>query len=262
KHAMNRLLQGDVGSGKTVVAIAAILLAVEAGYQAAFMAPTQILAEQHYAVLRQWLEPLGVRLSIRTAARQEESGPLPLFTANEALESAGGSPDEQPDVRHSKRNLPHFERPWSKYAITFTTRGHKTLSPAARQVVLDCVLYWSERRYQLFAACVMPNHVHMLIEPALKVSDADERFYSLSEILHTIKSFTAHEIAKIDKRKGPVWETESFDRLIRSESDLQEKFEYITRNPRDAGAADAGHDYPWMWYSGIENSKSFAASRR
>ena len=50
KHPMNRLLQGDVGSGKTVVAIAAMLLAVEAGFQAALMAPTQILAEQHYAV--------------------------------------------------------------------------------------------------------------------------------------------------------------------------------------------------------------------
>jgi ATP-dependent DNA helicase RecG len=73
KFPMNRLLQGDVGSGKTVVAIAAILLAVEGGYQAAFMAPTQILAEQHYAVLRHWLEPLGVKLSIRTATRQEES---------------------------------------------------------------------------------------------------------------------------------------------------------------------------------------------
>src|SRR5262245_12570117 len=73
KFPMNRLLQGDVGSGKTVVAIAAILLAVEAGYQAAFMAPTQILAEQHYAVLRRWLEPLGVKLSMRTGARQEES---------------------------------------------------------------------------------------------------------------------------------------------------------------------------------------------
>ena len=58
---MNRLLQGDVGSGKTVVAIAAMLLAVEAGFQAALMAPTQILAEQHYAVLRRWLEPLGVQ---------------------------------------------------------------------------------------------------------------------------------------------------------------------------------------------------------
>ncbi len=74
---MNRLLQGDVGSGKTVVAIAAILLAVEAGYQAAFMAPTQVLAEQHYAVLHRWLEPLGIRLSIRTASRQEENF-LPL----------------------------------------------------------------------------------------------------------------------------------------------------------------------------------------
>jgi ATP-dependent DNA helicase RecG len=76
---MNRLLQGDVGSGKTVVAIAAMLLAVEAGFQSALMAPTQILAEQHYAVLCRWLEPLGVRLALRTGARQEESGALPLF---------------------------------------------------------------------------------------------------------------------------------------------------------------------------------------
>ena len=73
RHPMSRLLQGDVGSGKTVVAIAAMLLAVEAEYQAAFMAPTQILAEQHYAVLRRWLEPLGVRMALRTAARQEET---------------------------------------------------------------------------------------------------------------------------------------------------------------------------------------------
>ncbi|PYK64228.1 MAG: ATP-dependent DNA helicase RecG [Verrucomicrobia bacterium] len=81
RHPMNRLLQGDVGSGKTVVAIAAMLLAIEAGYQAAFMAPTQILAEQHYDVLRGWLEPFGVHIALRTAARQEETGPLPLFDA-------------------------------------------------------------------------------------------------------------------------------------------------------------------------------------
>jgi ATP-dependent DNA helicase RecG len=81
-QAMNRLLQGDVGSGKTVVAIAAILLAIESGFQAAFMAPTQILAEQHYTVLRRWLEPLGVRMALRTAARQEESF-LPLVAGDE-----------------------------------------------------------------------------------------------------------------------------------------------------------------------------------
>ena len=90
KHPMNRLLQGDVGSGKTVVAIAAILLVVEAGYQAAFMAPTQILAEQHYTVLRQWLDPLALRLSIRTAARQEESF-LPLIQGEEQAQVIVGT---------------------------------------------------------------------------------------------------------------------------------------------------------------------------
>ena len=70
---MNRLLQGDVGSGKTFVAMAAMLLAIDSGCQAALMAPTQILAEQHYLTFRRWLEPLGVRVSLRTAARDESN---------------------------------------------------------------------------------------------------------------------------------------------------------------------------------------------
>ncbi len=63
---MNRLLHGDVGSGKTVVAFAAMLRAVESGRQAVLMAPTQILAEQHARSARQWLEPLGLRVALRT----------------------------------------------------------------------------------------------------------------------------------------------------------------------------------------------------
>ena len=74
---MNRLLQGDVGSGKTFVAMAAMLLAIDSGCQAALMAPTQILAEQHFLTFRKWLEPLGVRVVLRTAAR-EESTHLPI----------------------------------------------------------------------------------------------------------------------------------------------------------------------------------------
>jgi ATP-dependent DNA helicase RecG len=70
---MNRLLQGDVGSGKTFVAMAAMLLAVDSGVQAALMAPTQILAEQHYLTFRKWLEPLGVRVALRTATKGESS---------------------------------------------------------------------------------------------------------------------------------------------------------------------------------------------
>ncbi|HMC13208.1 MAG TPA: ATP-dependent DNA helicase RecG, partial [Gallionellaceae bacterium] len=59
-HPMQRLLQGDVGSGKTVVAALAALQAIENGCQAALMSPTEILAEQHYLKLRDWLQPLGI----------------------------------------------------------------------------------------------------------------------------------------------------------------------------------------------------------
>jgi len=62
-HPMRRLLQGDVGSGKTLVAALAALQAVENGWQVALMAPTEILAEQHYLKLAHWLEPLGVKVS-------------------------------------------------------------------------------------------------------------------------------------------------------------------------------------------------------
>lgn len=67
-HPMQRLLQGDVGSGKTIVAALAMLHAVEAGYQAALMAPTEILAEQHYQKLSTWLAPLGLEVAWLTGS--------------------------------------------------------------------------------------------------------------------------------------------------------------------------------------------------
>jgi RecG-like helicase/REP element-mobilizing transposase RayT len=272
KHPMNRLLQGDVGSGKTVVAIAAILLAVEAGFQAALMAPTQILAEQHYAVLRQWLEPLGIRLALRTAARQEDNAPLPLFE-NAAVQDPGSAlvpsaGDAVPasrtlngedSARYAKRRLPHFEKPWAIYAVTMATKGRRGLSRASRTVVLDAIRHFDGDRYELFAACVMPDHVHLLIQPWVKAVGADDkspRFWTLSELLRSIKSFSAHQINGLEGTKGSVWEKERFDRYVRGDRDLAEKFKYIVRNPWETGVVRPDEDYQWVWSGRSEDNQS------
>ena len=69
---MRRLLQGDVGSGKTIVALEAAIIAIENGYQAALMAPTEILATQHYLSARRLLEPAGYRIAILTGSLDDE----------------------------------------------------------------------------------------------------------------------------------------------------------------------------------------------
>ena len=92
---MLRLVQGDVGSGKTVVAAVAALQAIEAGAQVALMAPTEILAEQHYLSFREWLAPLGIEpgwLSGKSRSKQKQavlaqlaSGECPLVIGTHAL---------------------------------------------------------------------------------------------------------------------------------------------------------------------------------
>jgi len=255
---MNRLLHGDVGSGKTLVALSAMLLCVEAGYQAALMAPTQILAEQHYLTLHRLCEPLGLRVALRTGSRKEEAAPLPLFAAAQDLGSArvpragdGVAPSRtfENAASYSKRQLPHFEQPWAIYAVTFSTVERRPLSQKARDIVLDALKHHHGDRFDLIAACVMPDHVHLLIRPLPMPRTVDEpaTFWPLTKILHTIKSFTAHEIVKQDQWKKAVWEKESFDRIIRSDSDLKEKFQYILRNPWDSQIVGQNESYPWVW---------------
>ena len=82
---MNRLLQGDVGSGKTLVALMSMLLAKDNGYQACILAPTEILAEQHYATIKRMLGGLPVRVELLTGSTKQKER-TPLF---EALESGG-----------------------------------------------------------------------------------------------------------------------------------------------------------------------------
>jgi ATP-dependent DNA helicase RecG len=78
---MQRLLQGDVGSGKTVVAALAACQAIEAGYQVAFMAPTELLAEQHYNKLIEWLTPLGIKIAWLSGSQKKSERTTQLTAA-------------------------------------------------------------------------------------------------------------------------------------------------------------------------------------
>jgi RecG-like helicase/REP element-mobilizing transposase RayT len=259
-HPMNRMLHGDVGSGKTVVALSAMLSAVEAGFQAALMAPTQILAEQHYLNFKRWLTPVGIEVALRTASRKEQSMQDADKTVRDAcvrvgsalVPSAGAdvpSARTLPGAVYSKRRLPHFERPWAIYAVTMSTRARRPLSPTARSIILDSILHFHKNRYELFAACVMPDHVHLIFQPEIKEQDesGNSVFWSLPELMKSLKSFSAHAINKSEGVSGPVWEKESFDRFIRSDTDLAEKFNYICRNPWDSEVVGPKEDYPWLW---------------
>jgi len=82
-YPMQRLLQGDVGSGKTVVAALAAAQAIDSGYQAALMAPTEILAEQHFRKIAAWMEPLGVKVAWLTGSLKKKD----KTAANEMVES-------------------------------------------------------------------------------------------------------------------------------------------------------------------------------
>jgi ATP-dependent DNA helicase RecG len=176
-HPMNRLLQGDVGSGKTVVAIAAMLLDVESGYQAAFMAPTQILAEQHYDVLRRWLEPLGVRMALRTAARQEESGPLPLFG------QVGNPAREEPQIIIGTHALLYDKVSFLNLGLVVIDEQHKfgvtqRAQLSAREPAPDVLV---------MTATPIPRTLTMTIYGDLDVSTIDEMPRNRGKIVTAVR---------------------------------------------------------------------------
>ncbi len=176
---MNRILHGDVGSGKTVVALSAMLLAVEAGYQAAIMAPTQILAEQHYLNFKRWLEPLGVRIALRTGSRKEETA-LPLFD-EQAWNAAVRDDDHarraellqrgsEPQILVGTHALLYEGVGFSRLGLAIIDEQHKfgVLQRAAliRQPVLPDVL--------VMTATPIPRTLTMTLFGDLDVSTLDE----------------------------------------------------------------------------------------
>ncbi|CAN5207962.1 hypothetical protein BH20VER2_BH20VER2_15950 [soil metagenome] len=198
----------------------------------------------------------GITLFEAEVARLQAPGSARVPRAGDGVPPSRTSP--APGARYAKRRLPHFELPWAIYAVTISTESRRHLSPPDRTIVLNAFRHFHGSRYDLIAVCVMPDHVHALLRPAPKQDDekGDPLFWTLSELMQSIKSFTAHEINKARGTSGTVWQKERFDRYIRSDRDLEEKFQYICRNPWEAGVAGQDEDYPWLWTRDEEGRES------
>jgi REP element-mobilizing transposase RayT len=119
------------------------------------------------------------------------------------------------------------------------------LPEQVRQIVLDCCLHDNGSKFDLRAAVVMPDHVHMIFTPL--VSEQAMKVYSLAEIMDAVKGASAHKVNKLLCRHGKVWQPESFDHVLRSSENLDAKIAYLLENPVRAGLARERTSYRWIW---------------
>jgi REP element-mobilizing transposase RayT len=143
------------------------------------------------------------------------------------------------DVLASRRNLPHIQVHDATYFITFRCCEGVSLPESVREIVLSAMRFWHGRRIFLDAAIVMPDHAHAI----LRITDNS----TLSQILHSIKSYSANQINKQLSRQGPIWQDESFDHILRSEAEWEEKLQYVRENPVVAGLVEESSQYRWLW---------------
>jgi putative transposase len=143
-----------------------------------------------------------------------------------------------------RRKLPHYQKADWPVFISFRKLLPNPFSGQARELVLQHCMYDHGKKYQLHAAMVMPDHVHLLITP---LRDASGRPHALPAILKLIKGTSARSINKLLGTSGPVWQEESFDDALRSEESLAQKLEYIRQNPVRSGLVQRPEKYPWLW---------------
>ena len=171
---------------------------------------------------------------------------------------------------HSRGYLPHLVVPGAIYVVTFRLadslpaaardregpkfpalldagRGSCVLGiPAVADRLLQILLEHNGTRYRLHAWVIMPNHVHVLVEPLAG--------WSLSAILHRWKRVSAAEINRAMGKRGRLWQPESYDRVIRDERHFAQVVEYIHLNAPKAGLVERAEEYRWssarLWREG------------
>jgi putative transposase len=154
-----------------------------------------------------------------------------------------------------RRNLPHLQRDYKPHFLTFCTYQRWNLPDWARTIVMDASLRANLWTIDLRVLVVMPDHVHMIFTPLIDLERAE--VFSLAQIMKAIKGTSAHLINRRLGRPGRVWQTESFDRVLRVSEKLDEKIVYILDNPLRKGLVASSENYRWLWIA-EENNPSFA----
>ncbi|MHB8384109.1 MAG: REP-associated tyrosine transposase [Candidatus Binataceae bacterium] len=153
-------------------------------------------------------------------------------------------PWKSPELRFRRRHLPHLEVPDATYFVSFSCLHRLELPPEARDLVMAEIRALDQDAIDLDAAVVIPDHVHAIFRLIGTLS--------LIQVLKSIKGRTAHRINEITGRRGQVWAQESFDHIVRGESEWQEKIEYIRQNPQKKGLVSSPEQYKWLYISRTE----------
>ncbi len=155
----------------------------------------------------------------------------------------------KPSKEFYHRNLPHIQKSGRPIFVTFRTYRRIILPETVRTQVLQHCLYDNGRRIHVYCAVVMPDHVHMLFT---LLEDDDGTAFSLEEITNGIKGASAHTVNRQLRRKGCLWQDESFDHVLRSDQSVEAKSQYICDNPIRKGLVSEQDDYPWLWREWVE----------
>ncbi|MDJ1184208.1 ATP-dependent DNA helicase RecG [Roseofilum casamattae] len=285
--AMNRLVQGDVGSGKTVVATIAILAAIQSGYQAALMAPTEVLAEQHYRKLVGWFNLLHLPVELLTGSTkvkkrreihaQLQTGELPLLVGTHALIQEGvtfhrlglAAIDEQHRFGVQQRALlqqkgesPHVlsltATPIPR-TLTLTMHGDLDVSqidelPPGRQAIETVALTGKERKksYELIRREIASGRQAYVVLPLVEESDklnAKAAIAEHEELSETI--FPEFEVGLLHGRMTSAEKDEAITAFRNNETQIIVSTTVI----------EVGVDVPNATVMLIENAERFGLSQ-
>ena len=253
---MNRLLQGDVGSGKTIVALMTALMAIDNGYQACIMAPTEILAAQHYESISEMLMPLGLRVELLTGSRRKRerepilaglaSGDVRILIGTHALLEEGVVFNNLGmvviDEQH-RFGVAQRAKLWSKNTIpphvlvmtatpiprtlAMTVYGDLDVSvikqlPPGRKPI-QTLLQYDNKRAQLNASLrrqlQMGRQVY-IVYPLIEESEKSD-MKSLLEGFETVKkTFPEYTVSMVHGKMKPVEKEEQMQRFVRNEAQI------------------------------------------